>query len=102
VVGHLKLAERFQALLDSGEATNRAWLARQHGLTRARVTQLLDLLKLAPGILDYVRNLPPGTPDRLVTERNLRPLVRMSMLTQLREAAKLVPGFAAHALSSSA
>jgi len=38
VVGHLALAEEFQRLLDSGAAPNRAWLARQYELTRARVT----------------------------------------------------------------
>jgi len=94
VVRHLKLAESFQRRLDAGEVASRADLARQHGLTRARVTQLMDLLKLDPLILDYVRNLPVGTPERLVTERNLRRLVRLAADSQLREAAKRVPGFA--------
>ncbi|MBK7072925.1 MAG: hypothetical protein IPH44_11535 [Myxococcales bacterium] len=97
VVGHLQLAERFQALLDSGEAPNRAWLARHHGLTRARVTQLMSLLLLHPDILDYVRNLPAGTPERLVTEKKLRRLVRLPFASQLKEAALRVAGFAARA-----
>ena len=94
VVSHLHLAEEFQQLLDSGEAPNRAWLAERYGLTRARVTQLMSLLLLHRDILDYVRNLPPGTPERLVTEKKLRPLVRLAADSQLREAAKRVPGFA--------
>jgi hypothetical protein len=50
-----------------------AQLAKLSGLTRARVTQLLDLLKLETLILDFVRNLPAGTPERMVTEKKLRP-----------------------------
>lgn len=72
VVRHLELAESFLNKLAAGEVATRAELARQHGLTRARVTQLLDLLKLDPAILDYVRNLPAGTHERLVTEKKLR------------------------------
>lgn len=96
VVGHLQLAERFQSLLDSGEAPNRAWLARHHGLSRARVTQLMSLLLLHPDILDYVRILPAGTPERLVTEKKLRRLVRLPFARQLKEAAKCVAGFPVH------
>lgn len=96
VVQHLALAESFQARLAAGNVPTRAALARQYGLTRARVTQLLDLLKLDLLILDYVRTLPAGTPERLVTEKSLRRLVQMPMLSQILEATKFVPGFAAH------
>lgn len=96
MVAHLKLAESFQYKLDAGEVATRAALARQYGLTRARITQLLDLLKLDPSILNYVRNLPAGTPERMVTERTLRRLVRLSRESQLRDAEKHVAGFAAH------
>jgi hypothetical protein len=95
VAGHLHLAESFQRRLDAGEVANRADFARQHGLTRARVTQLLDLLKLDPSILEYVRCLPAGTPERLVTEKMLRPLVGLGHDAQLLVAERKVPGFAA-------
>jgi hypothetical protein len=94
VVDHLALAESFQTKLDAGEVATRAALARQHGLTRARVTQLMDLLELDVKILDYVRNLPAGIPERLVTERHLRRLVPLAPDAQVREAEKRVPGFA--------
>lgn len=94
VVADLAMAERFQGLLDAGEATNRADLARRFGLTRARVTQLMDLLKLHPTILAYARALPPGTPTRLITERGLRVLVRMPPRKQLTMAKTMVSGFA--------
>ncbi|MFN0245301.1 MAG: hypothetical protein ACKV2T_00245 [Kofleriaceae bacterium] len=100
VVGHLQLADEFQRLLDSGEAPTRTCLARRYGLTKPRrVTQLMDLLLLHPDILDYVRNLPPGTPDRLVTEKKLRRIVKLAPEPQLSEAEKQVPGFAAHRTS---
>jgi len=67
VVSHLRQAERFQTLLHAGEAASRAWLARQHGLTRARVTQLMSLLLLHPDILDYVRNIQRQSPRDIVS-----------------------------------
>ncbi len=61
-------------MLDSGEVASQADLARREGLSRPRVTQILNLLKLAPEIQQAVLELPVGTPERLVTERKLRDL----------------------------
>ncbi len=93
VVADLALAERFQGLLDAEEARNRADLARRFRLTRARVTQLMDLLRLHPTIRAYVKSLPPGTPTRLVTERGLRPVVRTPIWKQVATAQRMVAGF---------
>jgi DNA-binding MarR family transcriptional regulator len=41
----MRLAHHYQALLDSGEVETRAELARLLGVSRARVTQVLDRLK---------------------------------------------------------
>jgi hypothetical protein len=92
VVADLALAERFQGLLDAGEVKNRADLARRFRLTRARVTQLIDLLRLHPTIRAYLRLLPPGTPTRMVTERGLRAVVRLPGRQQI-EAARRFRGF---------
>jgi hypothetical protein len=94
VVRHLKLAESFQGKLEAGDVATRAELARLYGLTRARVSQLMSLLLLHPDILDYVRQLPAGTPDRLITERKLRALVEQPRSAQLVAAMKHVAGFA--------
>ena len=51
----------------------------------------MSLLKLHPRILDVVRMLPPGTPERLVTERKLRPLARLAVNQQLAEAGNQIP-----------
>jgi hypothetical protein len=42
-----------------------------------RVSQVLTLLNLHPIILGAIRALPPGTPNRRLTERRLRPLTRL-------------------------
>ena len=44
----MRLALRYQSLLDSGEVRTRAELARYLGVTRARVTQVLNRLKNQP------------------------------------------------------
>ncbi len=50
--------------------------------TRPRITQILNLLKLAPDIQEAILALPRGTPARLVTERQLRPLISLDHDTQ--------------------
>lgn len=45
----MKLAHHYQALLDTGKFENRAALARHLGFSRARVTQVLNRLKLVNG-----------------------------------------------------
>ncbi len=59
-------------MLDTGEVRNRAELARRAGVSGMWVTNVLALLKLHPEIQAWVRGLPPGTPERFVTERALR------------------------------
>lgn len=51
----------------------------------------MSLLKLQPRILESVRMLEPGTPERLVTERKLRRLARLSFDEQLAAAADKFP-----------
>jgi hypothetical protein len=55
----LALAHRFQGLLARGEVQSMADLARLGGVTRARVTQIMDLLLLAPDIQEALLFLPP-------------------------------------------
>jgi len=53
----LALAHHLQSAIDRGIVTDRASVARSLGFTRARVTQLLDLLLLAPDIQAQVLSL---------------------------------------------
>ena len=50
----LALAHHLQGAIDRGEVADSAQVARALGLTRARMTQLLDLLGLAPDLQDLV------------------------------------------------
>jgi hypothetical protein len=81
----LALAHRMQAMLDSGEVEDQATLARRLGFSRARVTQLLDLLLLAPDIQEEIlfTLMPPGRDP--VTEHGLRGVVRASLWAEQLE-----------------
>jgi hypothetical protein len=89
----LALAEELRGRLRAGEV-NQADLARLYGVSRARVTQVLLLLKLHPAILDFLRGLPPEPHARLYTERRLRPLLHLEPRGQLRRASLMLRDFA--------
>ncbi len=73
----LALAHEFQRLIDEGEVPDRATLAKQVGLTRARLTQILDHLLLAPEIQESVLYMHVEVGRRApISERDLRGLVR--------------------------
>lgn len=68
----LALAIRFDELLREDTIRNYADLARLGGVTRARMTQIMKLLHLAPDIQERIL-FPPVVPG--LNERNLRPVV---------------------------
>lgn len=72
----LALAHRLQRAIDRGEYRDRAELARQLGFTRARVTQILDLLLLAPDIQEHVVHLEAVDGVEPIAERALRDVAR--------------------------
>jgi hypothetical protein len=72
----LALAHRFEALVRSGEVKDYADLARIGRVSRARVSQILKLLTLAPSIQEHILWLPPRKPGKQgITERDLRNIV---------------------------
>ena len=71
------MALEWQRLLDSGKVPSRAELARHLGISRARVTQVLRLLQLHPGVLESFVALGDPLPNRTICERILRPLVNL-------------------------
>ena len=69
----LALAHRFEALVRSGEVKDYADLARVGHVSRARVSQILKLLMLAPSIQERLLWLPPrNASSTCLTERDLR------------------------------
>jgi hypothetical protein len=69
----MALAIRLEGLIRNGTIRDYAELARRGGVTRARMTQILNLLHLAPDIQEQLLFLT--LPER-INERNLRPIVR--------------------------
>ncbi len=70
----MALAIRFQDMIDRGEVRDYAELARLGYVSRARVTQIMNLLNLAPDIQEKILFLPPAFGRGPLTERHLRRL----------------------------
>ena len=68
----MALAIRFEGLLREETIRDYAELARLGRVTRARMTQIMKLLDLAPDIQEQILFLPPV---KGLNERNLRPIV---------------------------
>lgn len=71
----MALAIRFDGYLREGIVADQADLARLGHVSRARVTQIMNLLHLAPDIQEAVLSLPRVAEGRdPITERDLRPI----------------------------
>lgn len=74
----MALAIRLEDLLESGQVRDQAELARLGHVTRARLTQILNLLYLAPEIREQILGLPETKEGRdAVFERELRPIAKV-------------------------
>ena len=74
----MALAIRFDGLLRDGVAKDYADLARLGGVSRARMTQIMDLLNLAPGIQEEILFLPAVAGERqAISERRVRAVAAM-------------------------
>ena len=78
-------------MLSAGECASRADLARQLAVTRARVTQVLGLLDLAPEVVQAIVALGDPLPRPVVSERMLRPLLKVPAGEQKRTLEDLCP-----------
>jgi hypothetical protein len=77
VVELLRKAQAWRALLESGEVRNQAEIARREGVTRARGTQAMGLLRLAPEIQQHILSMPNAVRQPAITERALRPIAQL-------------------------
>ena len=68
----MALAIKFQAMIEQGEVRDYADLARLGYVTRARLTQIMNLALLAPGLQE---ELLFATGDAGITERLLRQVI---------------------------
>ena len=58
-------------MIDSGDVKNQAELARIKEISRARITQILNLLKLKPQIIHELEKLGDPLQERIISERRL-------------------------------
>jgi hypothetical protein len=72
----LALAHKIQDAIDRGIVRDRAEVARRLGLTRARVTQLMDLTLLAPDLQEQILFTESVDGVEPMSERTLRIMAR--------------------------
>ncbi len=82
VVELLRKAIEWQALLESGGAANQVAIARREGITRARVTQVMGMLRLAPEIQQHILSMRDVVRRPAITERALRPIAQLENATE--------------------
>lgn len=95
----MALALKFEAMIERGEVRDYADLARLGRVTRARMSQIMSLLNLAPDLIEALLHLPTvGSGRDPVVLRDLLPMTaQMEWGTQRRKWRQLT----AHHLSSS-
>jgi hypothetical protein len=82
----LALAYHFQDLLDTGVVRTQMELAALTKLTTARITQIMNLLFLAPDIQEEILFMPAITQGQpAVTERHLRQVLKTVVWSEQRE-----------------
>jgi hypothetical protein len=71
----MALALQFEKMLQNGEATDQSSLARTMQITQSRMTQIMNLLHLAPDIQETILFLPRTIKgDDPIHEKTLRPI----------------------------
>jgi hypothetical protein len=81
----MALAIKFQGMIERGELGDYADIARLGYVTPARVTQIMNLLLLAPTIQEHILRF--GTvpsAESALSERDLRPVTRIADWSQQR------------------
>jgi len=71
-------AVEYQKMLSMGVAKNKAEIARIEGVSRARVTQILNLINLASEIRDYLNDTADQNDLKILTERRLRKIAKIN------------------------
>lgn len=75
-------AKEWHESIENGQFASQAELARSLGVSRARVTQVLNLLKLSPRAIEIMLSMGETVPYRSISERELRMLVNLPATEQ--------------------
>jgi hypothetical protein len=82
----MALAIRFDQMIRDGVVADQSELARLGRVTRARLTQIMNLLSLAPDIQEQLLFFPHAIGGRqLITERLLRPIAAVQSWSKQRK-----------------
>ena len=65
-------------MINSGAVKNQAELARVKGVSRTRVTQILNLLKLDKNVIDRLEQIRDPMDGKVTAERELRKIIHLS------------------------
>jgi len=76
------LAGEYKRMIDNGQVKNQSGLARKLGVSRVRVHQILNLLKLDSLVIQKLEKLGDPLKSRIINERMLRPYVNKSFREQ--------------------
>ena len=85
----LALAHHIQRAIDCEAITDRAAFAREVGLSRARVTQVMDLLLLAPEIQEAILMSQAINSLQPMRERDLYPICLASTWHEQRRLSRI-------------
>jgi len=69
-------------MIDNGQVKNQSGLACKLGVSRVRIHQILNLLKLDSLIIQELEKLGDPLKAKIITERMLRPYVNKSQQEQ--------------------
>ena len=72
------MAKEYREMIDIGEVKNKAELAIIKGISRARVTQIINLLKLDKSIIDNLKQIGDPMNRKLISERILRKIIHLN------------------------
>jgi len=86
------VAQEWERVLGNGDCSSLADLARKLKVSRARVTQVLRILRLTPEVLNALVALGDPLPTPIVTERRLRPIVNLPAEEQRRKVNVILSG----------
>jgi hypothetical protein len=85
----MALAIKFQDMVDRGEVRDYADIARLGYVTRARITQIMNLLNLAPDLQELLLAGPSGA---VLKERHIRCITQCVSWNEQRRALNAICG----------
>jgi len=96
IIDLINQAKRYQielkeARLNPSRVNTQAELARKLGMSKARLTQIMNLMKLAPEVRGYLKSLDDPELLRYFNEKRLRPITNLKdKKTQLEKLEELI------------